>query len=110
MNTASIVIKTEPKLKIQAQQTAKELGVSLSRVMNALLKQFVKTKTINLSQDEEGLTLTPYAKKQIKKAMEDLKAGKASPVFTSDTKLIKKDPHHYRHIDTMEQWFDEQGI
>jgi hypothetical protein len=24
--------------------------------------------------------------------------------------LIKKDPKKYRHIDTMEQWFEEQGV
>jgi addiction module RelB/DinJ family antitoxin len=49
MNTASIFIKTEPKIKEEAEKTAEELGFSLSSILNAFLRQFVKTKTITFS-------------------------------------------------------------
>ena len=93
MNTASILIKTDPKVKEAAQKTAEELGLSLSSVLNQLLKQFVKTKTITFNAKGE---LTPYAKKEIKKAMDDLKAGKASPIFSNAKESI--------------EWLEKQGI
>src|SRR4026208_2568003 len=46
MNTAIIITKTEPEIKVKAQQIAKELGVSLGGLMNSWLKQFVKTKKV----------------------------------------------------------------
>ena len=52
MNTASIFIKTEPKIKEEAKKTAEELGFSLSSILNAFLRQFVKTKTITFSTKE----------------------------------------------------------
>ena len=53
MNTATIFIKTEPKVKEEAQKTAQELGFSLSSILNAFLRQLVKTKTIHFSVAEE---------------------------------------------------------
>lgn len=109
MNTASILIKTDPKVKAKAQETAKELGFSLSSILNAFLKQFVKTKTVNFSAElpEEP---NEYFKSQLKKARENRKAGKGSPLFTDDEALIKKNPKKYLHINTMEQWLEKQGI
>src|SRR5260221_14139104 len=108
MSTTAIYIKTEEKTKVQAQKTAKELGLSLSAVMNRLLKQFIKTKVVTFTSEDE----IPNARTRsiMKKAEENRKAGKGSPMFTSDEALIKKDPKHYRHFDTMKQWFEEQGI
>ncbi len=92
MNTASILIKTEPKVKQAAQKTAEELGLSLSSIVTGLLKEFVKRKTITFSGEE----LTPYAKAQLKKARESRKAGKASPVFDSADEMIA--------------WLHKQGV
>ena len=63
-------------------------------------------------QESKELDETPneYFKQAIKKARENRTQGKGSPLFTSDRELIKKDPKKYRHIDTMEQWFAEQGV
>ena len=52
MNTTSLHIKVEPDLKEQAQVLADELGISLSAVMKALLKQFVRTKHLSVGIDE----------------------------------------------------------
>jgi len=53
MRTAAIYIKTEVKTKEQAQKIAKKLGLSLSAIMNRLLKQFIKTKTVILHTNDE---------------------------------------------------------
>lgn len=107
MNTAVINIKTTPETKTEVQKVARELGVSVSSLVNSFLKDLVRTKRVTLRVDEK---LNKQTLAAIKKAQEDRKAGKGSPLFTDDEALIKKDPKKYRHIDTMQQWFDEQGI
>lgn len=79
MNTTAIYIRTEPKVKAKAQKVAKELGFSLSSLVNAWLRQLIKTKTVNFSAREEEPS--EYLIKAIKDAEEALKKGKASPVF-----------------------------
>jgi addiction module RelB/DinJ family antitoxin len=86
MNNASILIKTDPQVKKEAQQTAKELGLSLSSVVTRLLKEFVKTKTITYTTEER---LTPYAKAQLAKARENRKQGKSSPIFDNAKDAIE---------------------
>ena len=84
MNTATIFIKTEPKVKEEAKKTAAELGFSLSSILNAFLRQLVKTKTITFSAKELGeLDEIPneYFRNAIKKAREERKQGKVSPIF-----------------------------
>jgi addiction module RelB/DinJ family antitoxin len=84
MNTASIFVKTDPRVKEEARKTAEELGFSLSSIINAFLRQFVKTKTINFSalSEEEP---SDYLIETIKKSEEDIKQGRVSPDF-HDTK------------------------
>jgi antitoxin component of RelBE/YafQ-DinJ toxin-antitoxin module len=43
MNTASILIKTDLKVKQDAQKTAKEMGLSLSSVVTRLLGTIPKS-------------------------------------------------------------------
>lgn len=80
MNTTVINIKTNPDVKSKAQAIAEELGLSLSAVINSLLRQFVRTKAINLAVEEKP---SPYLKKILKESMEDIKKGKVSPGFTN---------------------------
>ena len=49
MNTAVINIRTDLGLKSAAQKVAEELGFSISSLVNAYLKQLVKTKTVHFS-------------------------------------------------------------
>ena len=86
MNTAVINIKTQPETKAKAQQIARDLGLSLSSLINAFLKQFVKTKKVTFSLDEEP---SPYLVKLLKKADKDIKAGKVSPAFDDVEDAIK---------------------
>ncbi len=48
MNT-TITIKTDKKLRDAAKKTAKELGIPLTTVMNAHLREFVREKTFTVS-------------------------------------------------------------
>ncbi len=50
MNT-TLTIKTEKKLRNDAKRTADELGVPLTTVINALLRQFVREKELTVSVD-----------------------------------------------------------
>ena len=48
MNT-TILFKTDKVLKTEASRVAKELGVPLTTVMNAYLRQFVRDREIRIS-------------------------------------------------------------
>ncbi|VVB91008.1 Uncharacterised protein [uncultured archaeon] len=107
MNITTIHIKTDIKTRDEAKKVAEEHGFSLTALVNVVLKQIARTKHLTLNLEEEP---SEYLLHEMKQARENREAGKGSPHFTSDTKLIKKDPKKYRHIDTMQQWFEEQGI
>ena len=52
-NTKTLTaIKTHKNLKREAQEGAETLGLSLGTLVNALLKQFVRTKEVTLSVSE----------------------------------------------------------
>ena len=95
MNTAVINIKTQPETKAKAQQIARQIGVSLSSLINAYLKQFIKTKSITFSAREEEIP-NEYFKRTLAKARKNWKEGKGSPVFKTGEEAVK--------------WLEEQGI
>lgn len=86
MSQAAIYIKTESETKEKAQKVAKELGLSLSAVVNRYLKLFIKTKQITFNPSEEEPS--DYLIKLMKKAQKDRKEGKASPVFDNTKDAI----------------------
>lgn len=97
MSTTSLHIKIEPDIKKQAQVTADELGLSLSAVTKALLKQFIRTKRLSVGADEIP---NEYLRQSLKQSEEDIKAGKVIS-FNSGTEavnyvrsLIKNDKKH----------------
>ncbi len=79
MNTTVINIKTDPKLKKNVQTIANKLGFSLSSIINAYLKQLVRTKTVVFSilNDEP----TDYLINALKESEEDRKSRKKSRSF-----------------------------
>jgi len=72
MNSVIINIKTEPKIKTAAQKIAADLGLSLSGVINAYLRQLIRDKKVRFSLREEP---TEYLLNEIKKAEDDIKGG-----------------------------------
>lgn len=86
MNTAVINIRTDFGLKSAAQKVAEELGFSISSLVNAYLKQLVKTKTVHFSEAEEP---SDYLIKLMKEAEEDRRAGRVSPSFDNAKDAIR---------------------
>ena len=76
-----INIKTDRDIKIKAQKVAKELGLPLGTVLNAYLREFVRTKSASFSIPPQ---MTPRLEKIISRVEKDIKLGRnLSPVFTS---------------------------
>jgi len=94
MSYAVVTTKVDPQTKKRAMATAEELGMPLSVVIKAFLKQFIKTKTVTFSARDE--VPSEYLIKAIKKARENRKRGKGSPVFDN--------------IEDELQWLEKQGI
>ncbi len=92
MNSAVINIKVEPKLKKESQELAEDLGLSLSSLINGLLKQVVRTKTVTFSMSEEP---SEYLLEALRESREDIKAGRVSPAFDNarDADAWLEDPN-----------------
>ena len=94
MNDAVVTIKIDSQTKREAQKIAERLGMPLSVVIKAFLKQFIKTKSVEFSaRDEEP---SEYLIRTIKQAEKDLKEGKGSPTFRTGEVAVR--------------WLEEQGV
>lgn len=93
MDTAVINIKTDRAVKLRAQSVAAQLGLNLSSLINAFLKQLVRTRRVEFDLGEEP---SEYLKLMIKKAEENYKAGRVSPRFKTGEEAVK--------------WLEKQGI
>lgn len=71
---AQVNVKIDTQVKKDAQRRAKELGLSLSSIVNVTLKQFAHTGKIDLSVPK--YRMTPYLEGVIKEARAEYKAGK----------------------------------
>jgi len=87
-NTAVINVKVNPELKVQAQNFAEELGFSLSSLINACLKQIVRSGSVSFSVSEEP---TEYIIKALKESKEDIKAGRVISFETGEEALVYLD-------------------
>ena len=56
MNTSVVNVKVNTLIKKEAQEVAKDLGLSLSALINGYLKQLVRNKTVIFSSLEEEPT------------------------------------------------------
>lgn len=74
LNTKTILnIKTDKKLKLSAQKIAGKIGVPLSTVMNAFLRQFVADERVTFGTKSSSYDATPYLQEIIKEAKKDFK-------------------------------------
>lgn len=94
MSYAVVTAKVDPQTKKEAQKTAERLGMPLSVVIKAFLKQFIRTQSVSFGVlDEEP---SEYLKNAIRQAEKDWKAGKASPAFKTGEEAVA--------------WLEKQGI
>ena len=94
MSYAVIATKVDPQTKKEAQKTAEELGMPLSVVIKAFLKQFIRTKSVSFSAADE--VLNDQTLSILKQAEEDYKKGNTSPAFKTGEEAVA--------------WLEKQGI
>jgi antitoxin component of RelBE/YafQ-DinJ toxin-antitoxin module len=81
-----INIKTEKEVKENAQKLAKELGISLNDVMNASLRNFIRTREVHFSHIPR---MTKELEDRIGEARKDFALKKHwSPGFSSVKEAI----------------------
>jgi addiction module RelB/DinJ family antitoxin len=85
MKTSALSIKIDPKVKFEAQKVADQLGFSLSAIINASLKNLVRSKSLSYSLLEP----TPLLKNAINSARRDRARGKSVGPFYSSKDLMK---------------------
>jgi len=84
-NTATILnIKTDKKLKAEAKKVADDMGLTLTTVVNSMLKQFVREKEITFSVNEYP---SPMLREAIKEARAEYEAGELE-IFSNVEDLI----------------------
>lgn len=86
MTYAVVTTKIDPRTKKQAMETADELGMPLSVVIKAFLKQFIRTKSVSFSADDE--VPNEYLRSVMKTAEQNLKEGKHSPIFRTGKQAV----------------------
>jgi addiction module RelB/DinJ family antitoxin len=84
MNKTVLNVKTDVEVKREAQKLAKKIGVPLSTIVNAQLKQFIAERRIEFV---EPLVQSAYLTKVLEKA-EKATEKKYSPVFNSSKEAI----------------------
>ncbi len=94
MSYAIVTAKVDPQTKKEAQAIAEELGIPLSLVIKGFLREFIRTRTV-IFRDRDEIP-NERLKKIFRQADKDLKAGKASPIFTNIEDDLK--------------WLEKQGI
>ena len=73
MNTAILNIKTDPDTKEQLKAFAAQVGLPVSALLNAQIKQMLRNGKVEFST---ALEPTPYLETIIKEAEADYRAGK----------------------------------
>ena len=85
MNTV-IHVKANKEVKENAQKLAAKLGLSLSDVINASLRNFLQTRTVVFTDIP---TMTPQLEKKLDRIEKDIKEGKnLSPEFKNMDEAI----------------------
>lgn len=81
-----INIKTDKEVKENAKKLAAELGLSLSNVMNAALRNFIRSREIYISSVPK---MTPELERLLGMVEKDIKRRKnLSPAFSSEKEVV----------------------
>jgi len=68
-----LIVKADKDVKAKAQRIAKEMGLPLSTVINAYLKEFVRNQVVTFALEPEP---RPEVARLLKQASSDYKKGK----------------------------------
>jgi addiction module RelB/DinJ family antitoxin len=81
-----INIKADKEVKEKAQRIARTLGLPLSTVINAYLRQFIRNKEVHFSLTP---TMTPRLERILAGVERDIKRGRnISPPFSSAKEAV----------------------
>ncbi len=81
-----IHIKADKEVKENAQALARKMGLNLSDVINASLRNFIRTREVIFSDSPQ---MTPQFEKYLETIEEDIKKGRnLSPAFKSADEAI----------------------
>ncbi len=94
MNYTVIATKVDPQTKKQAQETAERLGMPLSVIIKAFIKQLIRTQSVAFDAYNEEPN--EYFKSVIAQAKKNLIKGSHSPVFESGDEAVG--------------WLEKQGL
>lgn len=87
MSKVLLNVKTDKEVKDQAKKVSHELGVPLSVVVNAYLREFVRERGVRIALEP---VLRPEVEKELKKASADYRARKnVSRKFVSASDALK---------------------
>lgn len=84
MNTAVLTVKVEPAIKKEAQDVARNMGLSLSALINGYLRQIIKTRTAVFSTREEP---TVAMLEELRESIEDVRLGRSAAFDTGKEAL-----------------------
>ncbi|MDP2630999.1 MAG: hypothetical protein Q8P56_06380 [Candidatus Uhrbacteria bacterium] len=87
MNT-TLTIKTPKKLRDEAKKTAGEIGVPLTTVVNAMLRQFVLERRLVLEAECPFPSHTPNA--ETRRAIKEIREGKNLETFKTFKEFEKR--------------------
>lgn len=84
--TTVIHIKADREVKKNAQNAAKDLGLTLTDVINAALRNFIRTREVIFSDIPQ---MTPEFEEKLGPIMEDIKMGRnLSPAFKNAKEFL----------------------
>jgi addiction module RelB/DinJ family antitoxin len=93
MTNIPLNVKIDPMLKKEAQQIAKNLGIPLTTIVSAYLREFTRTKEVRFSMEP---TLRPEIGKLLKAQSKDFDEGRnVSGPFETAEEL-------FAHLDSVE--------
>ncbi len=76
MKSATILLKTDPRLKADAQQLAEMCGISLNAVLSRSLQLFVRDRCITFADDVPAVVPNGRTAKLLKTQLADLSSKK----------------------------------
>lgn len=79
-------VKTDREVKKEAQRVAEDLGVPLSTVVNAFLKQFIRERKVTFSAEP---TMNSLLERRLSKVEADIRAGKNAAGSFSDKQEVR---------------------
>ena len=94
MNKVAVNFKTDAATKVAAQSLAADLGLTLSALINAQLKQLIQQRQVLLQAPYPTLPVSRKLAKQLDEVEKEVAAGQVSRPYTNLKQLARdlRDP------------------